>query len=194
MNRIDRAILNALMVNMGYKDGEKVAIIRQEWNPAFDERYRDKFLKSEELCRRMYEVFKSTGVEVELLSYVPPEARNGVDATPDLYEKIGFKEIIFMPTAFSLTHTSFRRAQNEKGSRIASLPGFTLEMFEEGGPMDVDYHLLHQQTEAAAEKLRNSRYVRVIAEDTDITVEIEPSLVHVSSGLLTQPGKFGNLP
>ena len=194
MDKIDRAILNSLLVNMGYKEGEKVAIIKQEWNPAFDERYRDKFLKSEELCRRMYDVFKSAGVEVELLSYMPPEARNGVDATPDLYEKIGFKEIIFMPTAFSLTHTNFRRAQTEKGSRIASMPGFTLEMFEEGGPMDVDYQLLHQQTEAEAEKLRNSRYVRVIAEDTDITVEIDPSLVHVSSGVLTQPGKFGNLP
>jgi len=59
MNKIDQAILNALMVNMGYKDGEKVAIVRQQWNPAFDERYRDKFLRSEELCRRMYEVFKA---------------------------------------------------------------------------------------------------------------------------------------
>lgn len=194
MDRIEQAILNSLKINMGYREGEKVAIIRQDWNPNFEEKLYEKFKQSEELCLRMYEVFKRAGVEVELISYVPPEARSGVDATPDLYERIGFKEVIFMPTVFSLTHTNFRKAQTDKGSRVASMPGFTLEMFEEGGPMDVDYSLLHQQTEAQAEKLRNCRYVRVLAEDTDITVEIDPRLVHVSSGVLTKPGKFGNLP
>lgn len=194
MDRIDQAILNSLKINMGYREGEKVAIIRQAWNPNFEEKHYEKFKQSEELCFRMYEVFKQAGVDVELISYVPPEARSGVDATPDLYERIGFKEIIFMPTVFSLTHTKFRKTQTEKGSRVASMPGFTLEMFEEGGPMDVDYSQLHQQTEAQAEKLRNCHYVRVLADDTDITVEIDPTLVHVSSGVLTKPGKFGNLP
>ena len=194
MKSVDQAILNSLHVNMGYKPGEKVAIIRQDWNPKFEERFRQKFEDSAALCRRMYEVFKKAGVEVELLSYVPEEPRSGVDATPELYEKIGFKEIIFLPTVFSLTHTKFRKTQSEKGSRVASMPGFTLEMFEEGGPMDVDYHRLHQETVAVAGKLRHSRLVRVVTEETDITVEIDPALVHVSSGLLTEPGKFGNLP
>ncbi|MCR4409474.1 MAG: hypothetical protein QHH43_03230 [Candidatus Saccharicenans sp.] len=194
MNKIEQAILNSLKVNMGYKDGEKVAIVMQAWNPAFEEKHLRKFELATALCHAMYEVFRQAGVDVELLSYVPPEARSGVDATPELYEKIGFREIIFMPTVFSLTHTRFRKTQTEKGSRVASMPGFTMEMFEEGGPMDVDYSLLHQQTEAQAEKLRNCRYVRVLAEDTDITVEIDPTLVHVSSGVLTKPGKFGNLP
>ena len=194
MDRIDQAIINALKVNMGYKEGEKVAIVMQEWNPKFEEIFRKKFEDSTALCHRIYEVFKKAGVEVELLRYVPEEPRSGVDATPELYEKISFKEIIFLPTVFSLTHTKFRKTQSEKGSRVASMPGFTLEMFEEGGPMDVDYHLLHQETVAVAEKLRHSRLVRVVAEETDITVEIDPTLVHVSSGLLTEPGKFGNLP
>ncbi|MGB9837095.1 MAG: aminopeptidase [Candidatus Saccharicenans sp.] len=194
MDRTELAILNSLKINLGYREGEKVAIIKQDWNPAFDEKYRRRFEESEALCLKMYEVFKKAGVDVELLSYRPEEPRSGVDATPDLYEKIGFKEIIFMPTVFSLTHTKFRKTQTDKGSRVASMPGFTLEMYEPGGPMDVDYNQLHRQTVAEAEKLRRSRYVRVTAEDTDITVEIDPALVHVSSGLLTEPGKFGNLP
>lgn len=194
MDAIERAILNSLKINMGRREGERVAIIMQTWNPKFDEKLRKKFQESEALCQKMYEVFRRAGVEVELLGYMPEEPRSGVDATPELYEKIGFKEIIFMPTVFSLTHTRFRKTQTEKGSRVASMPGFTLEMYEEGGPMDVDYTELHLQTVAQAEKLRNCRYVRVLAEDTDITVEIDPTLVHVSSGLLTEPGKFGNLP
>ncbi len=194
MDKIEIAILNSLKVNMGYKEGEKVLIIMQEWNPKFEEKLYQKFEKSKELCLRMYDVFKNANVDVELISYIPEEARSGVDAPPELYERIGFKEIIFMPTVFSLTHTNFRRAQTEKGSRIASMPGFTLEMYEEGGPMDVDYQLLHRKTEEIAENLRKSRFVRIVADETVITVEIDPELIHVSSGLLDKPGKYGNLP
>jgi hypothetical protein len=191
MERINVAILNALKVNMGYKEGEKVAIIMQEWNPKFGEGILPKFEKAKELCFRMYEVFRENNVDVEIISYMPEEARSGVDATKDVYERIGFKEIIFMPTVFSLTHTNFRKAQTEKGSRIASMPGFILEMFEEGGPMDVDYNILHKNTEEIANKLRESRFVRIIADETDMKVEIDKELVHVSSGLLDKPGKYG---
>jgi len=194
MERINVAILNALKVNMGYKEGEKVAIIMQEWNPKFGEGILPKFEKAKELCFRMYEVFIENNVDVEIISYMPEEARSGVDATKDVYERIGFKEIIFMPTVFSLTHTNFRKVQTEKGSRIASMPGFILEMFEEGGPMDVDYNILHKNTEEIANKLRESRFVRIIADETDMKVEIDKELVHVSSGLLDKPGKYGNLP
>lgn len=194
MREIDISILNTLKVNMGYKDGERVAIIMQEWNPEFGNEVLEKFEKSRELCLKIFEVLKNAGVDVELISYIPEEARSGVDAPQEVYQKIGVKEIIFMPTVFSLTHTNFRRTQTDKGSRIASMPGFTLEMFEKGGPMDVDYYLLHKKTEEMAENLRKSKYVRILAEGTDITVEIDPELVHVSSGLLVEPGSYGNLP
>lgn len=194
MEKIEIAILNSLKINMGYKDGEKVAIIMQEWNPKFGKEMFQKFEKAKELCLKMFGTFKKNRVDAELISYMPEEARSGVDAPKEVYEKIGFKEIIFMPTVLSLTHTNFRRAQTEKGSRIASMPGFTLEMYEEGGPMDVDYNLLHRKTEEIAENLRESRFVRIVADDTDIKIEIEQELVHVSSGLLDKPGKYGNLP
>lgn len=194
MDKIDQAILNSLKVNMGYKKGERVAIIMQEWNPKFGREVLSRFEKGRTLCLRMFEVFKKAKVDVELISYTPEEGRSGVDAPQELYERIGFREIIFMPTVFSLTHTNFRRVQTEKGSRIASMPGFTLEMFEEGGPMNVDYQILHEKTVEIAENLKRSKYVRIVAEETDITVEIEPELVHVSSGLLDKPGKYGNLP
>ncbi len=194
MEKIDRAILNSLRVNMGYKKGESVAIIMQEWNSEFGESFIEKFEKERELCHKMFEVFKSERVDVELLSYTPSEARSGVDAPTEMYEKIGYKDIIFMPTVFSLTHTGFRRAQTEKGSRIASMPGFTLEMFEEGGPMDVDYQELHEKTEKVAEFLRGAKFIKIVAYETDITVEIDQNLVHVSSGLLNKPKSYGNLP
>ncbi len=194
MKTIEQNIMNSLFINMGYKKGERVAIIMQEWNPKFKEDLKIAFEKSKELCLRMYEIFRTEGIEVELLSYIPQEARNGIDATADLYEKIGVREIIFMPTVFSLTHTHFRKEQTSKGSRVASMPGFTLEMFEEDGPMNLDYLELDKKTKEVAEILRRTKLIKVQARDTEFIVEPDNNLVRNSSGLLTNPGQWGNLP
>ncbi|OGF62573.1 MAG: hypothetical protein A2Y62_11710 [Candidatus Fischerbacteria bacterium RBG_13_37_8] len=194
MNAIDKAILNALKVNMGYKESESIAIIMQEWHDALGEQFKPGFDRSKELCMRMYEVFQHKGYNVELFSYYPLEARNGVDASHALYEKIGTYDIIFMPTAFSLTHTTFRKTQTAKGARIASMPGFMLEMFEEDGPMSIDYNKLLKDTEQVAERLKAGNMVRITAHETDMLIEPDTELVRVSAGVLTKTGQWGNLP
>jgi len=194
MDAIDKAILNALMVNMGYRDSETVAIVMQEWHEGLRIELKPGFVRSKELCERMYSVFKQNGINVELLSYAPPEARNGIDASPEMYERISKRDIIFMPTAFSLTHTKFRKTQSEKGSRIASMPTFTLEMFEEHGPMSTDYYELDRITRLVGQDLIQGNYVRITAVETDIVVEVDKDVLHISSGLLINPGQYGNLP
>jgi len=194
MDQIDKAILNSLWVNMGYKEGESIAIIMQEWHEGLGQEVKERFEKSKELCLRMYKVFEREGYDVELLSYKPKEARNGVDATPELYQRIGKKDIIFMPTPFSLTHTTFRKTQTEKGSRIASMPTFTLEMYEEDGPMNLDYNELLRYTEEIAERLKKGNLIKVVAPGTDIVIEPDVNLVRVSAGVLTKVGQWGNLP
>ncbi len=194
MNAIDRAIMNALTVNLGYKPGESVGIILQEWKPELGDKFREKFQASRELCQRMARVFRANGVEPSLLRYTPDEARNGVDAVPALYETAKGYDILFMPTAFSLSHTPFRKAISATGTRIASMPGFTLDMFEQNGPMDTDYEKLAEETRKIQEKLAASRYVRVTAPGTDMRIEIVPESAHASTGMLNTPGAFGNLP
>ena len=194
MNSIDDAISNALKINMGFKPGESVGIVMQEWAPHLGESTKQAFERSRDLCNTMLQVYQSEGVDIVLLKYTPNEARNGADATQDLYEAIGTKDIIFMPTVFSLTHTPFAIYQTGKGSRIASMPGFTLEMFDEDGPMNADYEQLDKDTRQIADKLRESDYVRVTGENTYIIVQIDRNLVHASTGMLTQRGKKGNLP
>lgn len=194
MDAIDKAILNALSVNMGYKDGESIAIIMQEWHKELGEELKERFEKSKELCLRMFNVYKAEGYDVELLSYEPKEARNGVDATAELYDRIGKKDIIFIPTPFSLTHTTFRKKQTEKGSKIASMPTFTLEMFEEDGPMNLDYNELLRYTEEIAKQLRYGKLIQITAADTDLIIEPDINLVRVSGGVLTKAGQWGNLP
>lgn len=143
MDSIDEAIINALKVNMGHKKGESVAIVKQDWSPHLGEDVRPAFEASRELCERMFRVFYNDRefTDVLLTAYVPEEARDGADATEELYRtmEISKPDIIFMPTVYSLSHTPFREAQTKRGARIASLPGFTLEMFDPDGSMVVNY-------------------------------------------------------
>ncbi len=189
-----KAVLNALKVNMGYREGEKVGIVMQKPPAHTPEKIAEKFKKSEKLCLTMAEIFEKNEIDCKILDYTVKELRNGANATKELYDKTDYFDILFMPVVFSLTHTPFRKKQTEKGTRIASMPGFTLEMFEENGPMDADYQKIHKQTSKIAEKLSKSRFVKVKAEETDITVEIMSETAHVSSGLLNYKGAYGNLP
>jgi len=194
MDAVDQAILNALLVNLGYREGEQVALVSQSWSDEFESHRRTAFDLSYRLCSRMVDVFRKALIPVDWVTYRPKELRNGADATPELYGKIGSPDIVFMPTVFSLTHTAFRRALTGKGVRIASMPTFTLDMFAEGGPMRVDYCELDRKTREVADRLSHSRYVRVRGPDTDMVIEVDGENVHVSSGLLTKPGAWGNLP
>jgi len=189
-----KAILKTLNTNMGYKNGEKVGIVMQKPPEKIPEYLKKKFEDSQKVCFAIYEALKSEGIECKILDYTVKELRNGADATKELYDKTDCFDILFMPVAFSLTHTPYRKTQTEKGTRIASMPGFTLEMFEENGPMDADYKKIHKQTSEIAEKLSKSRFVKVKAEETDMTVEIMSETAHVSSGLLNYKGAYGNLP
>ncbi len=193
MDPTDRAIMNALNVNMGYVHGESVGIVMHQWHPDMGEASKDSFVGPGAVCQRMFEVYEKAGIPVDLLTTVPTATRHGADAAPDLYEASAH-DILFMPTAFSLTHTDYRKEQTAKGTRVASMPTFNLGMFEEGGPMSADYVRIERETRETAEKLRTSQYVRVQALGTDMIVQVDPSLVHESSGILRERGAWGNLP
>ena len=194
MNIVDQAILNALSINMGYHYGEKVIIIVQDWNPLFDKSLRKGFRRSSSLADRMLRVFQNEGISADLLSYTPTEARNGADAPKELLERSSHGEIFFLTTPFSLTHTHCRKSLSARGARVASMPGFTLELFEEDGPMNVDYREIKRITEETAERLHKAKFVKITAPGTEMVVEIDRENVHVSSGVLDTPGKWGNLP
>ncbi len=194
MNDIDRAIWNALVVNMGWREGEEVAVVLQEWRDDYPAETREKFDRSRARGEAMADCFARGGAPVALYRYQPPLAQNGADAAPELYEQVGHPAVVFMPTVFSLTHTAFRRHLTSLETRVASMPSFTLGMFAPGGPMDLDYQALHRQTREMADRLASSPFVRVTGPGTTMVVEIDRDNVHCSSGLLSSPGAWGNLP
>ncbi|MFH0870571.1 MAG: aminopeptidase [archaeon] len=195
MDLIEKSILDALMVNMAYKPSERVIIITQRWTPGLGDK--KIFSQTSATAGKMRDVFKREKIDSVLIDYIPSEARNGVDATDELYSKVdelGKADVIFMVTAYSLTHTPFRKSLTKTGARIASMPGFTLEMFSKGGPMSLDYNKVAKQTVMVASELRKSSRVRVTGKGTEMTVEIDNSLVFEGSGIIDKRGMYDNLP
>jgi len=195
MDLVRKAILDALKVNMVYKPGERVIIITQRWKSGLGDKGR--FSETAMTARKMLAVFKKKGINASFFEYTPLEARNGVDATKVLYNNIhnyGKADIAFMITAYSLTHTSFRESLTNQGTRIASMPGFTQNMFSKGGPMSLDYNEIARKTALVASKMRQSSRIRVTGKSTDITVEIDNSLVFEGNGIMDKKGMYDNLP
>ncbi|MBM3247769.1 hypothetical protein FJZ17_04505 [Candidatus Pacearchaeota archaeon] len=199
--KIEQIMLNALKVNLGHSPGENVVIVTQRWEPSLGEKSRPTIEKSIKLCEHLHSVYKSIGVPTTFLTYIPKEPGSGVNPTRDLYAqfeayeaKLGIPQIVIAPCAYSITHTAWRKQQCEKGSRIATMSNSSLAMFQVGGPFDFqgDYDKVVRETKETAEKLRSSEYVRVTGPNTDIVINIDRNLVILSTGHLTEPGKYGN--
>jgi leucyl aminopeptidase (aminopeptidase T) len=93
----------------------------------------------------------------------------------------------------SLTHTSARRNACDKGTRIATLPGITEEMFVR--TMGTDWRALSEETRRLAQALGAVSEVRIRTDaGTDLSFETNGQFVGVDDGRYVEKGAFGNLP
>ena len=196
-------MMRALHNNTGYQPGEKVVIIAQAWNPSLPERVRPVFNRSVELCEALRHVYLNAGVDVSLMTYVPERADSTVEPTKKLLEQVvryesskGVPEIIIAPTGYSITHTDWRKAQNQKGSRIATMSNTSLAMFEPGGPFDIqgDYEEIKRETLDIVEKLRQTRYVKLDGPYCNLLIRIDPNPERIDAaiGRITKPREYDN--
>ncbi len=196
MNELDAAIIKCLKVNMGYKEGEKVVVVGQRWEEGLPVEIKPQLEISTRVTEEMMRVFLDHDINADICLYTPTELRHGADATEYVYNKAKDADILLLPTHFSLTHTNFRKAQTERGARVGSMPLFTLDLFEQNGPMDADYQKIAEETEALRTKTKEASYVHITAPGTNMWVEVpkEDKLFHADTGLFVSPGLLGNLP
>ncbi len=200
-DKMEGVMMKALHNNLGYRPKEKVVIVAQRWASSLSVDTKEVLGRSVDLCEQLSRVYSVAGVNVSLMTYVPSAPGSTVNPTPELYERIeryedvfGVPEIVIAPCAYSITHTKFREEQNKKGSRIATMSNSSLAMFTPGGPFDVegDFHRIVDETLEIADKLRQSRYVRVAGINADLLIHVDQNLVHAGTGLITQPGSIDN--
>jgi leucyl aminopeptidase (aminopeptidase T) len=163
---------------MGAKQGEKILVITDE--------------NKRNIGLSIYENAKKLGFES---LFVEMKAReiNGEEPPKYVADLMPKFEVVFCPTSKSLTHTNARRKASKRGSRIASLPGITLDTMIRG--LNANYTKVAALTLKLKKHFERTTIAHVTAPNgTDITMNIAGRTVVPSKGLFHKKGESGNLP
>jgi leucyl aminopeptidase (aminopeptidase T) len=178
LTKLDSASAIAIRDCMGAKKNEKILVITDEIK--------------REIGISLHENAIRLGYE-SLLVEMKSGKINGEepsDIVADLMQKY---DVVFCPTAKSLTHTNARRSASAKGVRIATFPGITKEVMIRG--MNADYKKISALTVKLQKILETGKEIRVTAPaGTDITFSIAGRKAYASKGLFHASGESGNLP
>ncbi|MBK7499595.1 MAG: aminopeptidase [Ignavibacteriales bacterium] len=178
LSKLDSASAIAIRDCMGAKKNEKILVIT-------DEIKREIGISLHENAVRLG--FESLLVEMKSGKINGEEPS---DIVADLMQKYN---VVFCPTAKSLTHTDARRSASAKGVRIATFPGITKEVMIRG--MNADYKKISALTVKLQKILETGKEIRVTAPaGTDITFSIAGRKAYASKGLFHASGESGNLP
>jgi len=102
-------------------------------------------------------------------------------------------DAVLAVTSRSITHTAARRQATEAQVRVATMPGITEDCLVR--TMSADYERIAARTVRLAERLSAARIARVTSpEGTDVTLPIAGIPAKASTGLIREPGAWGNLP
>lgn len=169
---------NVLDSCLAAKPGEEVLVITDDTRAAIGQAIYD---GAKELgCEALLMVMK----ERELSGQEPPRA---------VAEAMKAADIVIAPTAKSLTHTNARIQAAAAGTRVATMPGITEEMFSQGA-MTADYAQVEKLTAKVTDLLTKASVARIEKDGCVLTIRIHGRDGVPSPGVYREAGKCGNLP
>lgn len=169
---------NVLVSCLAAKAGEEVLVITDDTRVM--------------IGQALYEGAKELGCEAMLLIMQEREL-SGQEPPKTVAEAMKTADIVIAPTAKSLTHTNARIQAAANGTRLATMPGITEEMFSQGA-MTADYDEVEKLTAKVTEMLTKAKVARVEKEDCTLTIRLDGRNGVPSPGVYREPGKSGNLP
>lgn len=130
-----------------------------------------------------------------LLIVMPKARHHGEEPPSPVANLMRQQQVVIAPTRYSLTHTRAIRQSLREGSRVATMPGMTNEMFCRGG-MSADFSIIKQKISDLAPHFRRRRIVKVTSEQgTDVTFEVNWREWKLDdNGICNRPKMLTNLP
>ena len=178
LSELDSASAIAIRDCMGTKKNEKILVITDELKRV--------------IGQSLHENAVRLGYE-SLLVEMKSGKINGEEPSDIIADLMQRFDVVFCPTAKSLTHTDARRNASAKGVRIATFPGITKDVMIRG--MNADYKSISKRTLKLKTILETGKIIRVTAPaGTDITFSIAGRKAFASKGLFHAKGESGNLP
>jgi leucyl aminopeptidase (aminopeptidase T) len=140
----------------------------------------------------LYEVAREIADDAVLLTY-PPGPQHGAEPPAPVAAAMGGADVVLAPTSKSLSHTRARGAATDAGTRAATLPGITEEVFTTG--LEADYERIREECNGMLERVADATEIRVTSpQGTDITFEPGEREWLADTGIVHEPGDFSNLP
>ncbi|MFB6189974.1 MAG: aminopeptidase [Candidatus Nanohaloarchaea archaeon] len=144
------------------------------------------------LIESLLELLEERSIEFERLEYEEPD-RQGQEPPRRVAEEMKQADVFVAPTAKSISHTRARNEACEAGARGATLPGITREIWNTS--LQADYQRVAEISEKVLEMISRTDEVRITTPSgTDLRIDVEPEYYHADTGLIHEPGDFGNLP
>ncbi len=148
----------------------------------------------ETIAQSLYQASLDIGADTILVKI--PDLKSEGDETPIPVARL-MKEmdVIVITTEKTLSHTMARRRASRAGTRIATMPGITEQMMNEGG-MTADFKEIRRTILRVARKVRRSKSLRIISElGSDFTINLKGrNWITEDSGICHRKGEFTNLP
>jgi leucyl aminopeptidase (aminopeptidase T) len=151
---------------------------------------------TDEVCRDVGRSFRDVAeaLDAETL-YLEYRSRDhhGEEPPIGVGEIMREMDVVVAATAMSISHTDARRRACKAGARIATMPGVTASVLEHCLNVDVD--ALAQRVREVAKSMHGRSEVHITSElGTDLRFSLEGSRAFQDTGMIRQPGDFGNLP
>ncbi|GGF76228.1 hypothetical protein GCM10010912_21710 [Paenibacillus albidus] len=145
-----------------------------------------------ELGESIYEAGKRLGAET-LFLLMQERSKSGEEPPAAIAEAMIRADVAVCVTEHSMTHTRARKEAAASGTRVATMPGMTDDMFSHGA-INADYPQVKALTERVTAMLSGGSTVRIAKEGYSLTVPIHGRDGVPSTGMYLNPGESGNLP
>ncbi len=145
-----------------------------------------------ELIDSLLEVLEDNGIQHRYIEYEEPEIQ-GTEPPQKVAKALKDSDVFIAPTVKSLSHTRAVQKACEAGARGATLPTINKEIWLNG--LQADYSRVKEITDAVYDLLADVDEVTIEGpRSTDLRFKVEYDSFITDPGILTEPGKFVNLP
>ncbi|MCJ7478721.1 MAG: aminopeptidase [Candidatus Nanohaloarchaeota archaeon QJJ-7] len=144
------------------------------------------------LVEALLEVVESRAGSYGYFEFEEPE-RHGEEPPERVSDALLESDAFIAPTQKSISHTEARRNATGEGVRGATMPGITREIWT--GSLSADYEEIAGLCLRVYERLEGAEEARIeTPSGTDLELEIVEDYFLQDTGMLQEPGDFGNLP
>lgn len=167
-----------LKTNVNVAEGEKLAIIIDS--------------TKREAGELFYQAGKEIGAETVLIQF-ESSGKSGAEPPSIVADAMKNCDAALCITEASISHTKARIEAAKCNTRVATMPGLTLDMLMEGA-LTADYSDVKKNGDLLAKVLDEGKEVVIRTEGQTLTFSIDGRRSKASNGLLVNPGDSGNLP